>query len=444
MGDSAQFKEMEKGFDVHQAVAEANRCLLCHDPPCSRGCPGGTDPGTFIRKLRLRNITGAIRTIKQNNILGGSCSVLCPTARLCEGECCATDIDRPIQIGRIQRFLVEQSWTQDINTFEKGEARAGKVAIVGSGPAGLSCAAEVSKEGYQVTVFESRSEVGGVLRYGVPSHRLSTTILENDLRALRDLGVEFRCDSPIQGEGAAEDLLNQGFDAVFLAPGLWKPIRLKEEDIGGVFTATDFLSSMREKKLDGLTQFFSGKDVAVIGGGSVAIDCVESALELGARDVYLVYRRSFTQMPAEEDETLSALRAGIHFLLLNQPVDYVTENGTVKGIRIARTQLGEKDASGRRRPVEIPDSEWVLAIDAVIEAIGSRAESDSPQWYPSVKVNSKNLVEVNAETGETSARGIFAGGDIINGPALVIDAIRDGKVAATAIKSYLETLEVSE
>ena len=440
MSCAKKFKEMDdKGLTWGQASAEANRCLLCYDPPCSKGCPAQTDPGTFIRKLRLQNVTGAVRTIKENNILGGSCGILCPTPLLCELECSATEIDRPIQIGKIQRFLVEHSWETGFKVFEKPKVDKERVAVVGSGPAGLSCAAELAKDGYSVTIFEARPKPGGVLAYGVPAYRLSEDFFARELKDITGLGVEIKCNAPVDKKGGAEKLLKEGYRAVFLAPGLWEPIRLREnsENIEGVFTATEFLAAMREGKHEEFGARIAGGNIAVIGGGSVAIDSAETAKRLGAKDVYLVYRRSFKQMPAEEGERVEALKEGVHFLLLNQPVDFVVENGKLQGLKVVKTKLGEKDSSGRRRPVEIPGSEWVIDADVVIEAIGSKAAEESTDWYPSVKTNAKKYIEIDKKTGATSVTGIFAGGDIVRGPALVVEAVQDGKVAARAIKKYL-------
>jgi len=433
--------EFEDGFDLGQAIAEADRCLLCYDAPCSDGCPAGTDPAKFIRKLRLRNITGAIRTIKENNILGGACGVLCPTAELCEKECCAAGLDRPIQIGKIQRFLVEYAKKIEFDPLEKAEPNGKKVAVIGSGPAGLSCAAELAKDGFGVTVFEERAEPGGVLRYGVPTYRLSKEFLDSEIDNLRKLGVAFKCESPIKDKAGAENFLKEGYGAVFIGTGLWCSIRLKETggEIDGLFPATDFLAALREEKISEMGKHLEGKAVAVIGGGSVAIDCLESALKFGAKDAYLVYRRAYAQMPAEEDERLSAQQKGANFLLLNQPTDYVTdEKGKLKGLKIVRTKLGELDSSGRRAPVPISGSEWTLDVDTVVDAIGNQPEKGSSEWYPSVKVTTKDLISVNEETCETSVKGIFAGGDIVRGPALIVNAVADGKTAAKAIKEYLK------
>lgn len=448
MNASEDFEPMEKGFDLAQAIAEADRCLLCHDAPCSAGCPAETDPGRFIRKLRLKNLTGAVRTIKQSNILGGACGVLCPTARLCEEKCSAMfksrerpqGADRPIQIGKIQRFLVEYAWHQGIQVLEKDAPRPEKVAVVGSGPGGLSCAAELARDGFAVTVFEARPEPGGVLRYGVVSYRCSLNFLNRELDDVRALGVEFRCNTPVNGRHDAKKLLEEGYGAVFLAPGLWQAASLKtaQPAVEGLWPSVDFLAALRDGRFGEMKQAVTGKTVAVIGGGSVAMDCIGAAARLGAADVYLVYRRSYAQMPAEPDERVEAQEAGVHFLLLNQPVDYVTDDqGRVRGIQLVRTRLGEPDASGRRRPEAVPGSEWVLNADVVVEAIGNQAPDDSPHWYPGVKVDERRLIQVEADTGRTSVDGIFAGGDIVRGPALVVQAVQDGKLAARAIKAYL-------
>ena len=449
MSYTDKFEKMMKGLDLAQAIAEADNCLLCHDAPCSEGCPADTKPAEFIRKLRLKNITGAIRTIKENNILGGACGVLCPTARLCEEKCSAMlksqnrpeGADRPIQIGKIQRFLVEHSWETGFKVFEKPEPRSEKIAVVGSGPGGLSCAAELAKDGYQVTVFEARPEPGGVLRYGVASYRFDLNFLEHEMADVKALGVQFQCNTPIDGKNGAEKLLKDGFDAVFLAPGLWDAATLKPvgKEIEGLFSSVDYLAALRDGRFEELEKKIKGKTVAVIGGGSVAMDCIESAIKLDPNDVYLIYRRSYCQMPAEPDERIEAQESGIHLILLNQPVDYVTDKkNRLKGLKLVRTRLGEPDASGRRRPEEIAGSEWIMDADVVIEAIGNKAPEASSEWYPNVEVDSKKLIQVDPETGKTSVAGIFAGGDIVRGPALVVNAVQDGKVAARSIKEYLQ------
>jgi NADPH-dependent glutamate synthase beta subunit-like oxidoreductase len=437
---------MEKGFGLVQALAEADRCLLCHDAPCSKGCPAETDPGTFIRKLRLRNVKGAIRTVTTNNALGGACGVLCPTARLCEKECSATGILRPIAIGKIQRFLVEHSWEIGFDPFAKKPPRPEKVAVVGSGPAGLSCAAELAREGFGVTVYEERSEPGGVIRWGVPAYRFDRDFLKHELAGLERLGVIFKCRTRIDGAEGVQKLLADGFSAVFLGPGLWEADKLPgARRPKGVHTSVELLESLRGKGADALEKQVAGKVVAVIGGGSVAMDCAESALKLGARDVYLVYRRSFAQMPAEEDERVAAQELGVHFLLLNQPLKYLADaKGRLSGLRLVRTRLGEPDASGRRRPEAVKGSEWTLPAAVVVEAIGNRP--DLADWSAVAKVDGAGKLVASPTTGKcapearggnASSKTIFAGGDIVRGPALVVEAVQDGKLAARAIRAAL-------
>ncbi len=449
MSRAENFKRMNRGLDMAQAIAEADRCLLCHEAPCSEACPADTKPAEFIRKLRFKNLTGAVRTIKENNILGGACGVLCPTSRLCEEKCSAMfksqnrpeGADRSIPIGGIQRFLIEHSWDRDIRIFAKPAARPEKVAVVGSGPGGLSCAAELAKDGYQVTVFEARSEPGGVLRYGVVYYRFDLDFLEHEMKDIQSLGVKFMCNTAINGRAEVEELLQDGFAAVFLAPGLWAAASIKssDRDIDGLFSSVDYLSALRDGRFEEMEKRIQGKTVAVIGGGSVAMDCIESAIRLDAKDVYLIYRRSYSQMPAEPDERIEALECGVHFLLLNQPLDYLTDDqNRLVGVKLIRTCLGEPDASGRRRPENIEGSEWTMNADVVIEAIGNIAPEESPQWYPNINVNDKRLIQADPDSGKTSVDGIFAGGDIVRGPALVVEAIQDGKVAAAAIKKFLE------
>ena len=380
--------------------------------------------------------------------MGGACGVLCPTSRLCEEKCSAMfkslnrpeGADRPIQIGKIQRFLVEHSWERGFKIFEKPEPRSEKIAVVGSGPGGLSCAAELAKDGYQVTIFEARPEPGGVLRYGVVSYRFDLDFLKHEMSDVEALGVNFECNTPIDSKNGAEKLLKDGFDAVFLAPGLWDAATIKPDgkDIEGLYSSVDYLAALRDGRFEEIEKKIKGKTVAVIGGGSVAMDCIESAARLDPKDVYLIYRRSYSQMPAEPDERIEAQEAGVHFLLLNQPVDYVTDQKSrLKGLKLVRTRLGEPDESGRRRPEAIDGSEWIMDADVVIEAIGNKAPDESPDWYPNVKVDGKKLIKADPETGKTSVDGIFAGGDIVRGPALVVQAVQDGKVAARAIKEFL-------
>lgn len=416
-------------MNMNQAIAEASRCLLCHDAPCSKNCPAGTDPATFIRKLRFKNIKGAIRTIKDNNILGHACGLLCPSSRLCEKGCSASGLDQPVRIGEIQAALVEHGW----NCHREPRACRGaklsrafneeeiKIAVIGSGPAGLACAAELAKNGHKVTVFEEKLSPGGVLRYGVPEYRLPLKFLERELDDIKALGVEIKCMMPIKGKEAIDKLFAEGYKAVFIATGLWQSIRLKKDVIpaeAGIQSSVAFLEGLRGKNAPRIKESLNGKTVAVIGGGSVAIDCAESALKFGAKEVYIIYRRSFAQMPAEEDEKVRALNSGIHFLFLNQPLDYVLDNGKLTGIKLIRTKLSFG------KPENIKGSEWVFNADICIEAIGQKSD----------------LIRSDPKTCKTASAGVFAGGDVVTGPATVVSAVAQGKLAARSIREYLGEL----
>ena len=439
MNSPAPELAMPLGFTHAQAVAEAERCLLCVDAPCSKACPASTDPGRFIRKFRMKNILGAVRTIKEANIMGGACGVLCPTEQLCEGACCAAGLGTPVRIGEIQRFLVEYGWKSGFDPLGTSEPTGPAVAVVGSGPAGLACAAELAKEGYKVTVFEARECAGGVLAYGVPEYRFSPAFLANELADVERLGVEIRCSSPIDRTNGVQKLLDDGFKAVFLGIGCWDPVRLDQDGpaVPGVLPSMSFLSALRDGHAEEMAAFIKGKTVAVLGGGSVAMDCIGAAARLGADDIYLVYRRSWVEMPTMAEERLEALKLGAHFLLLSRPVGYATDgSGKVNGLRIMRTRL-EAKAEGRRKPVDVPGSEFTLEVDCVIEAFSAQPDAASPSWYPGVKVNDGRLVVVDPATGATSVPGVYAGGDLVNGPDLVVNAVRDGKRAAKAIQEFL-------
>jgi glutamate synthase (NADPH) small chain len=322
--------------------------------------------------------------------------------------------------------------------FEPSEPTKEPVAIIGSGPAGLSCGAELARQGYPVTIFERMDEPGGVLRYGVPSYRFSKDYLKEELQDIIDLGVKFECNHPISQAGEAEALLNKGFDAVFIATGLWDAVSIFDNKPKGVYNSVAFLSSPHSNPPDLMQDQIKGKRVAVIGGGSVAMDCAGFAQTLGAQNVYLIYRRSFNQMPAETDERVESLENDVHFLILNQPKAYVTDpSGRLTGITLART-LAPARRDERRTPVEVEDSQWTLEIDLVVEAIGNKAFDDSDKAYPGVNVNDKKLIAASPTDCKTSKEGIFAGGDIVRGPSLVVHAVQDGKTAAANIDRYLQ------
>ena len=430
-------EEMDHGLTLTVATEEAARCLLCFDAPCSAACPAGTDPGRFIRKLRFRNVTGAIRTIKENNPFGWSCGVVCPTANLCELACSRTAIDKPIQIGKIQRFLMEHAWIMGFSPIKKQNANKGKVAVIGSGPAGLTCARELALNGYEVTVFEKKEKAGGNLRYGIPPFRLSEKGLDKEINEIIDLGVSIKTNTPIEGKETLVKLKEEGFKAVFFSPGLWSPIRLGIEgsDLTGVMSATEFLGGMRTSQSAELETLVKGKTVAVIGGGSVAMDSAQWAKKLGAKDVYVLYRRSYTEMPAEEKEKIQALNDGVHFFILTQPVKYLGD-GSLRAIVCRRTRLGDPDDSGRRRPEEIEGSEFEMPFEVAIEALATKPE-DGLREIGDLSWENGTLA-VSEENLQTSLPWIYAGGDIVRGPALVVEAVADGKKAAQAMMEYLE------
>ncbi|MFH1532805.1 MAG: FAD-dependent oxidoreductase [Pseudomonadota bacterium] len=427
---------MERGFTMDQAVAEAARCLLCHDAPCSTGCPAGTDPDVFIRKLRLRNLKGAAALIKENNPLGGVSSVVCPTCSLCQAGCTAEGLDQPIRIGQLQRFLVEWAWDTGFQPLRAGAPTGKRVAVIGAGPAGLTCAAELARAGHGVTIFEAKAEPGGMLRYGIPEHRLSREFIRREVRDVTDLGVEIRCGEAVAGDGGLDGLFGQGYAAVYVATGAWLGLALdatnRPEE--GLLEALAFLGLAKDDP-DAAAGMVRGRQVAVIGGGDTAMDAAVTAQLLGAADVYVLYRRSFTQMPGEAREKEQALAAGVHFMLLTQPVDYLSDGPRLTGVSAVRTRLGAPDQSGRRRPVAVPDTEHVYDVDLVIEAIGLKPAAGTGAL--GVATDDVGRVVITGAGGATARAGVFSGGDAVRGPSLVARAIGDGKAAAAAITATL-------
>lgn len=432
--------DMEMGWSLTQAFNEASRCHLCHDAPCSKACPAGTDPAGFIRKLRLKNVRGAIRTIKENNILGGICAVVCPTEKLCQKACVAQGLDRAIDIGKIQRFLVEHGWSMNFKPVEKSPTRQGKVAIIGSGPAGLACAAEVSKHGHEVEIFEGMEKPGGVLRYGVPSFRLHPDFLDRELKDLEELGVKIRCHSRI-GENGIEKLLSQGYSAVFFAPGAWKPVEI---DIPGmqlenVFSARDFLGGVRIGNEKEFRSRISGKNVAVYGGGSVAMDAATTAAAMGARKVYIIYRRSFNEMPAARQDVEMALANNINFRVMSVVTELTGDSGNVlTGLKGKETDWKIPGNTSSANLVVVPDTEFNLKVDLFIAALGFEAERETSGICADIQFNQKGFVVTGEDGVSTRHPAVFAGGDIVRGPAMVVDAVADGKAAGRKIVSMLK------
>lgn len=431
--------DMARGLSLTQAVNEASRCHLCHDAPCSNACPAGTDPATFIRKLRLRNIKGAIRTVKGNNILSGICAVVCPTEQLCQKGCVAAGLDKAIDIGGIQRFLVEHGWATNFNPLEKETKKAGKLAVIGSGPAGLACAAEVAMAGHEVSIFESMEKPGGVLRYGVPSFRLHSDFLDRELQDLRDLGIKFNCGKAISKAGA-EKLLKDGYHAVFFAPGTWKNVELiiPGMDLKNVCNARDFLADMRCADHGKVERLVKGKNVVVYGGGSVAMDVATTAKSLGANKVYIIYRRSMKEMPAARHDLDMALANNVIFRPMSIINELVGEKGKLVALKGMETDWKKPGDTSSANLIPVAGTEFNLNADVFVTALGYQAEPTSKDVCAGMKFSKKGLLETLKDGVSTANSQIFAGGDIVRGPALVVDAVADGKKAGQKIIELLQ------
>jgi glutamate synthase (NADPH/NADH) small chain len=429
---------MDNRFSMDHALREAARCLLCHDAPCSAACPAVTEPDRFIRKLRFRNIKGAAALVKKNNVLGGVCGAICPTSCLCEQGCLASGIGRPIAIGKIQKFLVEYGWQVGLDPVATKASNGMKVAVVGAGPSGLTCAGELAQEGYRVVVFEKLSKPGGMLTHVIPEHRLCSDFVEKEIAEIADLGVEIRCDSPVESQSDLDRLLGDGFEAVYMATGAWKCATLGLPGMGsdGTFDAISFLT-LAGANPGKFVELVEDKDVVVIGGGDSAMDAAVTARKHGARDVYVVYRRSYGDMPASQEAKDEALAAGVHLLFLTQPVSYDVEDGKVRGMRMVRCNLGEPDETGRRRPMLLSGTEHKFPADLIVEAPGLVPE-EAMRQFSSLDLSTLNCIVVDDDTGATRAGKIFAGGDAVRGASLVARAVGDGKRAARAIRQALE------
>lgn len=433
-----KINDMEVGYTLSQAVAEASRCLLCYDAPCTAGCPADTDPGKFIWKLRMRNIKGAIRTIKQNNILGGVCGVACPVDQLCEEACSATELDRPIKIGKLQRFLVEHGWNIGFEPLESGTKQKTKVAIIGSGPAGLACAAELAKEGIQVTIFEARARPGGVLRYGVPTFRLTDEFLDRELEEVTRLGVKIKCNSRIKAGGV--DKLLKRFGAVFIATGIWSPHRLKlpGSELKNVTTATELLEAVRDGGRAGIARMVRGKNVAIIGGGSVAMDVANTCKVLGAEKVYSICLESLAEIPSSKDDLEMARDNHVVIKPQCQVTEILGQRGRVSGVQGCETEWIKPGSFIPSNARAVPDTEFKLKVGAVVMAIGTGPEPGGKEIYPGVKRKRSGLIATKKDGVSTNDNRVFAGGDITRGPALIVNAVADGKTAAHKIIKALD------
>lgn len=428
------FSEVVSGYDLQRAIAEASRCLYCYDAPCQKGCPAGIDIAEFIDRIKTGDMRGAIEVIRDENILPGTCGRVCPVEELCEKNCCSEKLNEPIAIGALQRFAADYEKGKGIKP-KRLEPTRKKVAVIGSGPASLAAASELLKMGYKVTVFESRTLSGGLLSYGISPYKLPKDVADWEIGYIKNMGTEIVTNRPIKRIG---ELFEKGFSAVFIGVGTTKSITLNipGEDLKGVHLGLEFLESIitaiaEEAELPSL----SGKRVAVIGGGDVAIVAARCSLRLGAEKALIVYRRSFEEMPAHVPEIEAAREEGVEFLIL-ATLTKIIGREHVEGLECVRMKLGPPDESGRRKPIPIPGSEFRLDVDVVIEAIGQKVDEEFIRENPDVKI-SKGSIIVDKETGMTSKSGVFAGGDVVMGRT-VVQAIAEGKVAARGIDEYLK------
>lgn len=408
--------EAVAGFTHRTAMEEAARCLLCLDAPCSEGCPAGTDPGKFIRSIRFRNAKGAAETIRENNILGGSCARVCPYDNLCEEFCSRTGIDKPIQIGKLQRYAIEQEKAYKMEILKApAKKKNGKIACVGAGPASLACAAELAKEGYRVTIFEKEEKPGGVLTYGITPSRLPRAVVNHDIAQVKKLGVKFVLNTEV---GKDVNLDEMDFDAAFVGAGLWgsRMPDIKGVELKGVYNAIDFLKEASVKK----NAFDPGKTVVVVGGGDVAIDCAVSAKLLGAEDVKIVYRRTLEEAPSNMTEWHYATSLGIGVTTNMAPAELLGKGKTLE----YAVFNGRDKKSGLK-----------LACDTIVFAIGQQPYNI--EKIAGVKLNEKGGIAAKS-TGKTNLAKVFAAGDIVNNGKTVVEAVAEGKEAAASILKYLE------
>jgi glutamate synthase (NADPH/NADH) small chain len=443
--------EVPLGFTAEMANTEAQRCLQCKNAPCVKGCPVSIDIPAFIGAILEGKNRESINKIKETNILPAVCGRVCPQEEQCQKTCVVgkshKDVAKAVQIGKLERFAAD--WE-----MEQGEAETPvikpptgkKVAVVGSGPAGLTVAADTRREGHEVTIFEALHKPGGVLIYGIPEFRLPKRIVMREVKNLQKMGVTLRTNYVVGKLSTIDELFDEGFDAVFVATGAGLPLfmHIPGENLNGVYSANEYLTRANLMQAYSFpntdTPIARAKNVAVFGGGNVAMDSARTALRLGAENVYLVYRRSKKEMPARVEEVEHAEEEGVKMMLLQNPVRIIgDENGWVKEIECIKMELGEPDESGRRRPVAVAGSEFRTAVDVVIVAIGNASNPLVPTTTPDLAVNKWGNIVAAEDTLKTSKKGVFAGGDIVLGAATVILAMGQGRKAALAINEYLKT-----
>ena len=437
------FNEVALGYSAETAIAEAQRCLHCVEPRCVEGCPVHVDIPDFIAALAEGDFAESAKRLKTHTSLPAICGRVCPQENQCEGKCVLGIKGESVAIGRLERFVADWDRAQEHEAVALPEKNGKKVGVVGAGPAGLACAGDLAKMGYDVTVFEALHTPGGVLMYGIPEFRLPKKIVELEVNGLKALGVKIVTNVVIGRSMSIDDLFEDGFEAVYIGSGAGLPrfMGIPGESLKEVYSANEYLTRvnlMKAYQPGSTTPIYHARKVAVVGGGNVAMDAARSAIRLGAEEVYVLYRRSFEEIPARQEEVQHAQEEQIRFQTLTNPVEILgSDDGNVTGVRCIRMELGEPDATGRRRPVPVPDSDFVIDADCVIMAIGTSPNPLIKSTTGGLEVNARGGI-VADENGRTSRDGVFAGGDTVTGAATVIKAMGAGKIAAKSIDAYIQ------
>ena len=439
------FDEVATGYTYDMAVGEACRCLNCKNKPCVSACPVAIDIPAFIEKVANEDMEGAFEIINQSSALPAVCGRVCPQESQCEGKCVRGIKGESVGIGRLERFVADYHREHSTEAPKMPEPNGHKVAIIGAGPSGLTAAGDLAKMGYKVTVYEALHTAGGVLVYGIPEFRLPKSIVQKEIDNLKAIGVDIETNMVIGKVLTVDELFEMGNEAVFIGSGAGLPrfMNIPGESLKGVYSANEYLTRvnlMKAYRPDSKTPIKKSQKVAVVGGGNVAMDAARSAMRLGAETVYIVYRRGMEELPARKEEIEHAMEEGIIFKTLNNPVEIIgDENGSVKAIRCIEMELGEPDASGRRRPVEKPGSEFELEVDTVIMSIGTSPNPLIRSTTPGLDTNRHGCIITDGDDGLTSREGVYAGGDAVTGAATVILAMGAGKNAAKAIDEYIKS-----